>query len=111
MRLHPVLYLITPTLVFDRCPLYSDLNTLHMQAVLEGAKKAKEQVDANNLKIDPTADLHNHYKAPEQAVSTQPPPPPNPLFPQIRQDLEALRRYLGIVIHGNRRRLVLMPRQ
>lgn len=49
-----------------RCPLYSDTNELHKTAVIKGAEQAKAEIgitnDPTKLKIDPTADLHQHYK-------------------------------------------------
>ncbi|KAF2886030.1 hypothetical protein ILUMI_20143, partial [Ignelater luminosus] len=50
---------------FDLCPLFSDTNKLHQEAVLKGAEAAKKEigVDKNpsKLKIDPTADVAQHY--------------------------------------------------
>ncbi|KAF2904450.1 hypothetical protein ILUMI_01731, partial [Ignelater luminosus] len=70
------------------CPLYSDTNNLHEEAVLKGAEAAKKEigVDKNpsKLKIDPTADVAQHYneikkKNPVMVPPYGNPPPPPPL--------------------------------
>ncbi|KAF2884008.1 hypothetical protein ILUMI_22126, partial [Ignelater luminosus] len=51
---------------FDLCPLYSDTNQLHEQAVLKGAEIAKKEkgldLDPSKLKIDPTLGVQEYYK-------------------------------------------------
>lgn len=46
-----------------RCPLYSNTEELHEQAVLQGAKAAQAEIgiDTKQLKIDPTADIEGYY--------------------------------------------------
>ncbi|KAI4471115.1 ubiquitin conjugating enzyme 7 interacting protein-related [Holotrichia oblita] len=51
---------------YHLCPLYSNTNELHRVQVTKGAEAAKAEMgiaeDPTKLKIDPTADLHQHYK-------------------------------------------------
>lgn len=65
-----------------RCPLYSDTNNLHEQAVLQGAEAAKKEigVDKNpsKLKIDPTADVTQHYNEIKKKNPVMVPPYENP---------------------------------
>lgn len=65
-----------------RCPLYSDTETLHEQAVLQGAETAKAEigVDPKELKIDPTADIKNHYS---ELKKKAPPLPPGVNVPHV----------------------------
>lgn len=61
----PCLYSLFIDSIF-RCPLYSNTNELHRVQVTKGAEAAKAEMgiaeDPKKLKIDPTADLHQHYK-------------------------------------------------
>lgn len=53
---------------YHLCPLYSDTNQLHRDNVIKGADKAKQEINATGeLKIDPTADIQDHYKVPQRA--------------------------------------------
>lgn len=58
-----------------RCPLYSDTESLHEQAVLKVAEAAKAEVGVNtkNLKIDPTADIKNYYSEMKKKAAPLPP--------------------------------------
>ncbi|CAH1170092.1 unnamed protein product [Phaedon cochleariae] len=43
------------------CPLYSDSNAINKQNVLGAAQAAKAEVDPARLKIDPSADIQEHF--------------------------------------------------
>lgn len=48
-----------------RCPLYSDINELHLMAIKRSAEDAKKELGLNTnaeLKIDPAQDIDQHYK-------------------------------------------------
>lgn len=64
-----------------RCPLYSDTQKLHQEAVIKGAEQAKVEIgvadDPKKLKIDPTADLYQHYKCRKHDAHIHQPRPPH----------------------------------
>lgn len=65
------------------CPLYSDTNQLHQEAVLKGAEIAKKEkgldAEPSKLKIDPTIDIEQHYKEVARKNSAKIPPLGGPL--------------------------------
>ncbi|KAF2880357.1 hypothetical protein ILUMI_25820, partial [Ignelater luminosus] len=90
---------------FDLCPLFSDTNKLHQEAVLKGAEAAKKEigVDKNpsKLKIDPTADVARHYnkikkkKPVTVPLYSNPPPLDGPHvinMPHILNPMRAMQR-------------------
>ncbi|KAK5647902.1 hypothetical protein RI129_002794 [Pyrocoelia pectoralis] len=88
------------------CPLYSDTNQLHKEAILRGAEEAKNEIGINNskkLKIDPTADIQQHYK-PNKRVAV-PPAPINPFLGLNHQEVLLQERALQMynrLRHQNR---------
>ncbi|CAG9859328.1 unnamed protein product [Phyllotreta striolata] len=54
------------------CPLYSDNLKLNHESVVEAAATAKTKVDASKLKVDPTADLEEHYKKRAKKLPVEP---------------------------------------
>lgn len=57
---------------------------LHQEAVLRGAEEAKKEIGINNpndLKIDPTVDVVDHFK--EMAKKAKPPPNPRLIMMQV----------------------------
>lgn len=55
-----------------RCPLYSETEAMHEMKVLKAAELAKTEVK-NQLKIDPTSDIRNHYAILKKKASPLPP--------------------------------------
>uniref|UniRef100_A0A1Y1LPB4 RING-type domain-containing protein n=1 Tax=Photinus pyralis TaxID=7054 RepID=A0A1Y1LPB4_PHOPY len=86
------------------CPLYSDTNQLHKDAILKSAEEAKNDIGisvAKKLKIDPTADIQHHYKTNTKPVI--PAAPVNPFLGLNREDLLLQERALQMFEHYNRR--------
>ncbi|KAB0794949.1 hypothetical protein PPYR_11788 [Photinus pyralis] len=87
------------------CPLFSDIIQLHKDAVLKSAEEAKRDLgisEAKRLKIDPTADIEQHYKTDTETVV--PAAPVNPFLAMNREDRLAQERALQRFEHNRRRR-------
>lgn len=45
-----------------KCPLYSDTNAINEQNVLKAAEEAKKLFGADELKVDPSANIRDHFE-------------------------------------------------
>ncbi|KAK4872689.1 hypothetical protein RN001_014718 [Aquatica leii] len=94
----------------ELCPLYSDTNQLHREAVLKGAETAKNEIGVTDsqLKINPASDIQDHYKVlPKGPTLGMPPLNPFNQLPQQeillqRRQLMMLERHLLGVRRGQR---------
>lgn len=63
---------------YQKCPLYSDINKIHENNVLEAAKAAKVDLgvagpsSGNILKVDPTLDVQKHYQERAKQIKQEP---------------------------------------
>ncbi|KAJ8924800.1 hypothetical protein NQ315_000954 [Exocentrus adspersus] len=57
---------------YDKCPLYSNTILVNQENVLNAAKAAKAEIDPSKLKVDPTADIKEHYKSRAKKLPREP---------------------------------------
>lgn len=87
-----------------RCPLYSDTDELHLNAIKRSAEDAKKELGINNnddLKIDPIQDIEKHY--PKKAKTQQ------PAADELQRNLILVHQHLRREFNRQRYRPVRLP--